>query len=44
LRGKEEGIKIIAMIENAKGMTNIERIARAGGGTLMDYLYVPLIY
>jgi citrate lyase beta subunit len=34
LRGKEEGIKIIAMIENAKGMTNIERIARAGGGYL----------
>jgi citrate lyase beta subunit len=34
LRGKGEGIKIIAMIENAKGMINIEKIARAGTGYL----------
>lgn len=44
LRGKEESIKIIAMIENAKGMINIEQIARAGEGYLDGLLVCPLIY
>jgi citrate lyase beta subunit len=43
LRGKEEGIKIIAMIENAKGMINIEDIARAGEGYLDGLLVCPPI-
>ena len=41
LRGKAEGIKIIAMIENAKGMINIERIAKAGEGYLDGLLVGP---
>jgi citrate lyase beta subunit len=44
LRGKEEGIKIIAMIENAKGMINIERIARAGEGYLDGLLVCPPLH
>jgi citrate lyase beta subunit len=38
LKGKEDGIKIIAMIENARGMINIEEIARAGEGYLSGLL------
>jgi citrate lyase beta subunit len=34
LKSKEEGIKIIAMIENARGMINIEEMAKAGEGYL----------
>jgi citrate lyase beta subunit len=34
LKGGSEVIKIIAMIENARGMINIERIAAAGEGYL----------
>lgn len=33
-RGGAEGIKIIAMIENARGMINIEEIAKSGEGYL----------
>jgi len=32
------------MIENAKGMINIEQIARAGEGYLDGLLVCPLIY
>jgi citrate lyase beta subunit len=42
LRGQEGSIKIIAMIENAKGMINIERIAKAGEGYLDGLLVCPL--
>jgi 2-keto-3-deoxy-L-rhamnonate aldolase RhmA len=41
LKGQKEGIKIIAMIENAKGMINIESIARAGEGYLDGLLVCP---
>ena len=42
-KGGEEGIKIIAMIENARGIINIEEIAKAGEGYLDGLLVRPLI-
>jgi len=38
-KGAEGAIRIIAMIENARGMVDIERIARAGEGYLDGLLF-----
>lgn len=42
-KGGGEVIKIIAMIENARGMINIERIAQAGEGYLDGLLVSTLL-